>query len=93
MMEQWATKIAQNKRKFWHDKHLEIMNFQKGQLVVKYNGKNEVNPGKFKVCWLGPYKIVEVGSNGAIKLSTLDNNPLKYLKNMLICSIIKNVKK
>lgn len=53
------------------------MNFKPGQLVLRYNGKNEIKPGKFKVRWLGPYIVMEVKDNGAIKLSTLDNNPLK----------------
>ena len=39
---------------------------------MKYNGRNEVKPSKFKVRWVGPYQIQEVGDNGAIKLWTLD---------------------
>lgn len=33
----------------------------------------EIKLGKFKVRWLGPYKIIEVQTNGVVKLSTLDN--------------------
>lgn len=43
-----------------------------GQLVLKFNGRNETKPGKFRVKWLGPFKIHEVGANGAIKLWTMD---------------------
>ncbi|XP_057841791.1 uncharacterized protein LOC131051343 [Cryptomeria japonica] len=76
MMAQWVTEVAQRWRKYWHDKHLRWTNFHPRQLVLEYNGRNELCPGKFKVHWLGPYKIKEVGKNGAVKLSTLDDNPI-----------------
>ena len=56
-MAQWATEVTQNRCKAWHDKHLKLNKFQPGQLVVKYNWWNEIKPGKFKVKWVGPYKI------------------------------------
>lgn len=65
MMTQWATKTAQQRRKVWHDKHLRRMKFTPGQLVLKFNGRNEIKPGKFKVRWLGPFKVREVNTNGA----------------------------
>ena len=36
--------------------------------MLQYNGRNEIKSGKFKVKWLGPYKVREVGDNGSIKL-------------------------
>lgn len=81
LVAQWATEVAQRRRKHWHDQHLRKANFRPGQLVLKYNGQNELRPGKFKVRWLGPYKIREVGSNGSVKLVTLDNNPIRDLMN------------
>ncbi|XP_059073471.1 uncharacterized protein LOC131874218 [Cryptomeria japonica] len=72
MMAQWATKVAQQRRKVWHDKHLRRMRFTLGQLVLTFNEWNEIKPGKFKVRWLGPFKVHEVSANGAIKLWTLD---------------------
>lgn len=69
---QWATKVLQCRRKAWHDRHLRRSRFQPRQLVLKYNGRNEIKPSKFKVKWVGPFKIWEVGCNGAIKLWTLD---------------------
>ena len=44
--------------------------------MLKYNGKNEIKPGKFRVKWVGPFKIKEVGYNGAIKLWTLDGKEI-----------------
>ena len=31
---QWATKVLQCRRKVWHDKHLKLIKFQLGQLVM-----------------------------------------------------------
>ena len=39
---------------------------------MKYDGRNEIKPGKFCIKWVGPYKIREVGDNGVMKLWTLD---------------------
>ena len=66
---QWVTEVTQNRRKAWYDKHLKLR-FQSRQLVLKYDGWNEIKPGKFR--WVEPYQIREVGNNGAIKLWTFD---------------------
>lgn len=53
------------------------MKFQPSQLVLKYNDYNEIKPRKFKVRWLGPFKIREVGENRAIKVKNLDRTLLQ----------------
>ena len=73
---QWATEVTQNRRKAQHDKYLKLNKFQLGQWVLKYNGQNEIRPGKFKVKWVGPYKIREVGDNRAVNLWTLDKKEI-----------------
>lgn len=57
------------------------MDFKQGQLVLRYIRKNEIKPRKFKVRWLGAFKISKIKENGAIKLSTLDNKPIRDLVN------------
>lgn len=52
---QWVTEVTQNRRKAWHDKHLKLNSFQPEKWVLKYNGRNEIKPGKFKVKWVEPY--------------------------------------
>ena len=46
---QWVTEVTQNRRKLWHIKHLKLSRFQLGQLVLKYDRRNEIKPKKFKV--------------------------------------------
>lgn len=48
---------------------------------MKFNGRNEIKPGKFKVKWVRPFKIREVGTNGAIKPWTLDRKEVADLAN------------
>ena len=48
-MAQWATDEAQQRTKVWYDKHLCQMKFTPGQLVLKFNGRKEIKPRKFKV--------------------------------------------
>ena len=72
LLAQRATEVTQNRHKAWYDKHLKLNRFQPGQWVLKYDRRNEIKSGKFKVKWVGPYQIWEVGDNGAIKLWMLD---------------------
>ncbi|XP_057853134.1 uncharacterized protein LOC131063364 [Cryptomeria japonica] len=81
MMAQWATEAAQQRRKVWHNKHLRRMKFTPWQLVLKFNGRNEIKPRKFKVRWLGPFKVCEVNANRAIKLWTLDGKEIPDVVN------------
>ena len=46
--------------------------FQLGQWVLKYDDRNEIKPGKFKIKWVGLYQMREVSNNGAIKQWMLD---------------------
>ena len=75
------TEVTQKKREVWHGKHLKFNRFPPGQLVLKYDGQNEVKPKKFKARWVGPYQIRKVGDNGAIKFGTLDKQEVPSVVN------------
>ncbi len=45
-------------------------------LLLKFNGRNEIKLGKFKVKWLGLYKVRQVVAYGSIKLWTLDGREI-----------------
>ena len=80
-MVQRATEVTRNRHKAWHDKYLKLNRFQLGQWVLKSDERNEVKPGKFRVRWVGPYQIREVGGNGAVKLWTLDGQEVPQAVN------------
>ena len=50
---------------------------------MKYDNRNEIKPGKFKVKWVELYHIREVGDNGAIKLWSLEGQEIPEAVNGL----------
>ena len=60
---------------------MKLNRFQPGQLILKYNRCNEIKLDKFKVKWVGPYKICEVSNNGTIKPWTLDEKEVADVVN------------
>ena len=69
---QGVMQVTQNMHKPWHDRHLKLNKLQPRQLALRYDRRNEINPGKFQIKWVRPYQLREVGDNGAIKLWMLD---------------------
>ncbi|XP_059068626.1 transposon Tf2-1 polyprotein [Cryptomeria japonica] len=72
LIAQWAIEVAQNIRKAWHDKHLRRMKFSPGQLVLKYNGRNELRPVVISYAPKEFSKVFSIPSSGdsAMKPST-----------------------
>ncbi|RVW69011.1 hypothetical protein CK203_061090 [Vitis vinifera] len=49
------SKIAKEKLKRWHDKLISCKDFQKGQIVLLYDSKLYIFPGKLKSRWISPF--------------------------------------
>jgi hypothetical protein len=47
--------------KAWHDRHIKRKSFKEGDLVLLYENKFFQHPGKFKMHWLGPYEVSQMG--------------------------------
>ncbi|MCO5587012.1 hypothetical protein L7F22_040957 [Adiantum nelumboides] len=62
------------KQKQFFDSHLLTKIFKKGDLVLVYSLKQHIP--KFKKKENGPFVIEDVSLNGAVKLSTLDGEPM-----------------
>ena len=41
-------------------------------LVLLYDSRFQKFPGKFKIRWLGPYRVIEVFPNGSIVVADLE---------------------
>ena len=80
-----ATEVTENKHKVWHDKPLGLNRFPPGQLVLKYDGQNDVHQERFKARWIGPYQFQEVGDNGVIKLGMLNGQKIPHAVNRSYC--------
>ncbi|CAJ2645795.1 unnamed protein product [Trifolium pratense] len=61
-------KIYKEKTKNWHDKKIQNREFQEGQLVLLFNSRLKLFPGKLKSRWSGPFKVTKVFPYGAIEV-------------------------
>lgn len=65
------TRRIQLCRKERYDKKIKPVLLQKGDLALLYVSRHASFPGKLHLRWMGPYRVVEVFSNGSIQLADL----------------------
>jgi hypothetical protein len=65
-----SSRIYKEKQKKVHDKQILRMQFQQGELVLVYDSKFHLFPGKFKSLWYGPCTVKRVMDNGAIEVQS-----------------------
>ena len=56
--------------KKYHDQKIEKREFMVGDLVLLYNSRLRLCPGKLKSKWTGPYLITQLFPHGAVELET-----------------------
>ncbi|GAB2295065.1 hypothetical protein Dimus_038335 [Dionaea muscipula] len=61
-------KLYKEHTKSVHDRILARRAFEPGQLILLFNSRLKLFPGKLKSKWTGPYTVVEVYSYGAVKI-------------------------
>ncbi|XP_070054901.1 uncharacterized protein [Nicotiana tomentosiformis] len=61
-------KLYKEKTKRWHDKNIHNREFELGQLVLLFNSRLRLFPGKLKSRWSDPFEVVRVTPHGAIEL-------------------------
>ncbi|GMI79910.1 hypothetical protein HRI_001660300 [Hibiscus trionum] len=64
-------RIYKEKTKKWHDKKLLPRQFCPGQLVLLFNSRLKLFPGKLKSRWSGPFQVVQVFPHGANTIQSL----------------------
>ena len=69
-----SARIYKEKTKRWHDKHLKDKNFEPGQLVLLYNSRLHLFPGKLKSRWSRPFIVVEVYPHGAVEIRAINSS-------------------
>ena len=62
-------KLYKDRTKLWYDKHLIKMEFHEGELVLLFNSRLKLFPGKLKSRWSGPFKVVKVYPHGAVNIA------------------------
>jgi hypothetical protein len=63
-----SSKLYKEKVKAYHDKRILNKDFKPGQMVLLFNSRLKLFPGKLKSKWSGPFKIHEVKPYGAVVL-------------------------
>ena len=48
--------------------------FEQGQLVLLYNSRLQIFPGKLKSRWSGLFEVVQVFPQGAVEIKKLNSN-------------------
>ena len=61
-------RIYKERTKKWHDKHILPRDFKEGDLVLLFNSRLRLFPGKLKSRWSGPFKVVKVYPHGAVDI-------------------------
>jgi hypothetical protein len=65
-------KLYKEKTKRWHDRQIKERIFMPGQLVLLYNSRLRVFPGKLKSRWSGPFRVIEQFAHGEVKIEDLE---------------------
>ena len=61
-------KIYKEKMKRWHDKHILQHTFKLGQLVLLFNSRLRLFPGKLRSKWSGPFEVSRTISHGVVEI-------------------------
>ena len=70
-------RIYNDKTKKWHDHKILRREFKARELVLLYNSKLKLFPGKLKSRWSGPYTVVISTPFGVVTLKTNFGNEFK----------------
>ncbi|XP_074282935.1 uncharacterized protein LOC141607483 [Silene latifolia] len=63
-----SSKIYKDQTKKWHDGKIMKKDVSVGDLVLLFNSKVKVFPGKLKSRWSGPLKVMQIFPYGAFEL-------------------------
>ncbi|XP_019248336.1 PREDICTED: uncharacterized protein LOC109227592 [Nicotiana attenuata] len=67
-----SARLYKERMKLMHDKHILNRNFEPGELLLLYNSRLRLFPGKFKSRWSGPFKVVQRFPSGAVEIEYED---------------------
>ena len=61
-------RVAKDRQKAWHDRHINKKQFVEGYLVLLYDSKFMKHLGKLQMQWLGLYLVHSINSRGTVQL-------------------------
>ncbi|XP_070046528.1 uncharacterized protein [Nicotiana tomentosiformis] len=63
-----SSSLYKDKIKYLHNKYIRNKEFKEGDLVLLFNSRLRIFPGKLKSNWSGPFEVVHVTPLGALDL-------------------------
>ncbi|XP_009802405.1 uncharacterized protein [Nicotiana sylvestris] len=69
-----STRLYKERIKIMHHKNIVERSFKPGDMVVLYNSRLKLFPGKLKLIWSGPFRMVEMYSTGAVEITSEDGS-------------------
>ena len=70
-------RIYKERTKRWHDKHIVPKEFHEGDLVLLFNSRLRLFPGKLRSRWSGPFQVRKVHPHGAIEIWSEETGQFK----------------
>ncbi|KAJ9565613.1 hypothetical protein OSB04_001579 [Centaurea solstitialis] len=64
-----SSRVFKEKTKRWHDNRILRRKFREGDLVLLYNSRLKLFPGKLRSRWSGPFTVVRVFPYGAVEVA------------------------
>ena len=63
-----STRIYKERTKRLHNKRILHREFREGDMVLLFNSRIKLFPGKLKSRWIGPFKVLRVFPYGAVEI-------------------------
>ncbi|XP_070013595.1 uncharacterized protein [Nicotiana sylvestris] len=65
-----STRLYKERMKRLHDQNIVERHFKPGDMVLLYNSRLRLFPGKLKSRWFGQFRVVEVFPSGAVEIAS-----------------------
>ena len=75
--------IYKERTKNWHDKCISIKRFDEGNIVLLFNSRLKLFPGKLRSRWSSPFEITKVFPSGAIEIKGKSREPFIINRQLL----------
>ena len=68
-------RIYKERTKRWHDKSISKKEFSVGDIVLLFNSRLRLFPGKLRSRWSGPFEVTKVLLSGAVEIRGKSSTP------------------
>ncbi|XP_070040735.1 uncharacterized protein [Nicotiana tomentosiformis] len=69
-----STMLYKERMKMMHDKNILKRNFKPRDVVLLYNSRLKLFPGKLKSRWSGPFRVLEMHPAGSVEIASEDGS-------------------